>query len=85
MESTYAKRHKEIWPSMIQLLAKSGVSNYSIHMDGSMVIGCYECDNSQQTAEIQNRSEVAMQWNEHMKECFLHPPKALQNPVMFLP
>ena len=85
MESIYAKKHAEIWPSMVELLGQSGVSNYSIHIEGSMVVGCYESENPQQTQEIQNRSEVITQWNEHMNECFLHPPKALHNLVMFLP
>jgi len=85
MESTYAKKHAEIWPSMIKLLTQSGVSNYSIHLDGRMVIGFYDCENMQLTQEIQNKSEISAQWNEYMKECFLSPPRALHNLVMFLP
>jgi L-rhamnose mutarotase len=85
MESIYTKKHAEIWPSMIQLLAQSGVSNYSIHLDGLRVIGIYECENVQLTQELQNQSEISAQWKEYMKECFSYPPKALHNIVMFLP
>jgi L-rhamnose mutarotase len=29
----YRRRHDEIWPELATLLAKSGISNYSIHLD----------------------------------------------------
>ncbi|WP_299967846.1 L-rhamnose mutarotase [uncultured Roseobacter sp.] len=29
----YIKRHDEIWPELLALLTKAGVSDYSIHLD----------------------------------------------------
>lgn len=33
MQAEYKKRHDEIWPELVELLAKAGVSDYSIHLD----------------------------------------------------
>lgn len=33
MEAEYTRRHDEIWPELVDLLRKSGISNYSIHLD----------------------------------------------------
>ena len=29
----YIKRHREIWPSVVELLRQQGISNYSIFLD----------------------------------------------------
>ena len=33
MKDEYKRRHDEIWPDLVALLRKSGVSDYSIHLD----------------------------------------------------
>ena len=33
MVDEYKKRHDEIWPDLLALLEKAGVSDYSIHLD----------------------------------------------------
>jgi L-rhamnose mutarotase len=33
MEAEYIRRHDEIWPDLVDLLSKAGISNYSIHLD----------------------------------------------------
>ncbi|MCO5734729.1 L-rhamnose mutarotase [Rhizobium sp. SSA_523] len=33
MQAEYRKRHDEIWPDLVKLLAEAGVSDYSIHLD----------------------------------------------------
>ena len=32
-KAEYRKRHDEIWPELVALLKKAGVSDYSIHLD----------------------------------------------------
>lgn len=32
MADEYKKRHDEIWPELLELLTKSGISDYSIHL-----------------------------------------------------
>ena len=33
MAREYERRHDEIWPELVALLKKAGVSDYSIHLD----------------------------------------------------
>ncbi|WP_165224037.1 L-rhamnose mutarotase [Affinirhizobium pseudoryzae] len=33
MQAEYKKRHDEIWPDLVELLAQAGISDYSIHLD----------------------------------------------------
>jgi L-rhamnose mutarotase len=33
MEAEYTRRHDEIWTELVDLLRKTGISNYSIHLD----------------------------------------------------
>jgi L-rhamnose mutarotase len=33
MEDEYRKRHDAIWPELVDLLKRAGVSDYSIHLD----------------------------------------------------
>ena len=33
MKAEYEKRHAEIWPELVELLSKSGISDYSIFLD----------------------------------------------------
>ena len=33
MQAEYKKRHDEIWPELVTLLKKAGVSDYSIYLD----------------------------------------------------
>jgi len=32
-EAEYEKRHREIWPELVELLRESGVENYYIYLD----------------------------------------------------
>ncbi|MDP2782451.1 L-rhamnose mutarotase [Devosia sp.] len=32
-EAEYKKRHDEIWPELVALLKRAGISDYSIHLD----------------------------------------------------
>ena len=32
-EAEYERRHKAIWPELVQMIKESGVSNYSIYWD----------------------------------------------------
>tara|TARA_B100000315_G_scaffold126612_1_gene116444 strand:+ start:53 stop:373 length:321 start_codon:yes stop_codon:yes gene_type:complete len=65
-EEEYKKRHKEIWPEMIQMLKESGVRNYSIFRHGLTLFGYFETDNLENTIANVNRSEINRKWGEHM-------------------
>ena len=65
-EEEYKKRHKEIWPEMIQMLKESGVRNYSIFRHGLTLFGYFETDDLENTVAKVNRSEINRKWGEHM-------------------
>lgn len=61
------RRHDEIWPEMIALLKKAGISNYTIWSDGDLLFGYYECSNGIRYAEkTQAESPIVDRWNAYM-------------------
>lgn len=65
----YQRRHREIWPEMVDVLKSAGIKNYSIWLVGNTVFGYYECENGKDYATgIQKKSSVVDKWNEYMKD-----------------
>ncbi len=64
----YKRRHAAIWPEMVEVLKRAGISNYSIWNTGDELFGYYECENRDEAARIQAESPVVDRWNEYMKD-----------------
>lgn len=65
----YIRRHREIWPEMLELLKKAGICNYTIWNVGNELFGYYECaKGAGYAAKMQAESEVVKRWNEYMKD-----------------
>ena len=65
----YIKRHDEIWPEMLDVLAEAGIVNYSIWNVGNELFGYYECEKGIEfAAKVQSESPVVDRWNEYMKD-----------------
>lgn len=65
----YIKRHREIWPEMVEALKAAGVCNYTIFANGDELFGYYECEKGVAFAErTQAESPVVDRWNEYMKD-----------------
>ncbi len=65
----YIKRHDEIWPEMLDVLAEAGIVNYSIWNVGNELFGYYECEKGIDfAAKVQSESPVVDRWNEYMKD-----------------
>ena len=64
----YKRRHAAIWPEMVEVLKRAGISNYSIWNTGDELFGYYECENRETAARIQAESPVVDRWNEYMKD-----------------
>lgn len=70
--SEYEKRHNEIWPEMLEVLEKAGISNYTIWNVGNELFGYYECENGIDYAtRVQSESTVVDRWNEYMKDVMI--------------
>ena len=69
MKAEYVKRHKEIWPEMVEVLKQAGIVNYSIWNVGNELFGYYECEKgADYAARVQAESPVVDRWNEYMKD-----------------
>ena len=62
----YIRRHKDIWPEMVENLKAQGISNYSIFCCGDKLIGYYECDDVEKLRRVKAESPVAKKWSESM-------------------
>ena len=65
----YTRRHKEIWPDMVEILKSAGIRNYTIWNVGNELFGYYECEKGIRFAsEIQAKSEIVKRWDNYMKD-----------------
>ncbi|MBE9375282.1 L-rhamnose mutarotase [Saccharopolyspora sp. HNM0983] len=68
----YRRRHTAVWPEMLRELEACGRRNYSLFLgaDG-LLIGYYETDSAQDSAEYLAASRVAARWEAHMADLFI--------------
>lgn len=65
----YIRRHDEIWPEMVDILKKSGISNYTIFCTGNELFGYFESDkDAEYTKQVQAQSDVVAKWNAYNKD-----------------
>lgn len=65
-EEEYVRRHREIWPEMLEALRGAGVSNYSIFRHGLTLFGYFETDDIGETQRLLAGSETNRRWSEWM-------------------
>ena len=70
----YIKRHKEIWPELVEVLKNAGIKNYTIWLNGDTLFGYYECEfGVRKATEEQAKSLIVDKWNEYMKDVMIMP------------
>lgn len=69
--SEYKKKHKKIWPEMLELITKAGISNYSIFLrnDGLMV-NYFESADLNESFRIAQSSPIYTRWQQAMAKYF---------------
>ena len=65
-EEEYVRRHREIWPEMVEALRSAGISNYSIFRHGLTLFGYFETDDIEKTKEYLANNETNQRWSEWM-------------------
>ena len=65
-EEEYVRRHKEIWPEMVEALRSSGISNYSIFRHGLTLFGYFETNDLQKTQNYLANDGTNRRWSEWM-------------------
>ena len=71
----YRRRHDEIWPELSALLAESGVSNYSIHLDReSDTLFAYLERRDNHTMDDLPEHPIMRRWWDYMKDLMRYNP-----------
>ncbi len=67
MHEEYERRHKEIWPELVQALRDHGVRNYSIFLDRetSKLFACLELENEEKWKKL-SCAEINRKWWAYM-------------------
>jgi L-rhamnose mutarotase len=75
MKAEYKKRHDEIWPELSALLTKTGVSNYSIHLDEetNILFGYLERTDDHHMDDLP-KHPVMKRWWAYMKDIMAYNP-----------
>lgn len=68
-QEEYQKRHDAIWPELVELLHRSGISDYHIFLDPEThtLIGTYVLSDNHQTATLA-QEEVMKKWWTYMQD-----------------
>jgi L-rhamnose mutarotase len=68
-EAEYKKRHEQLWPDLQELLTGSGISDYSIFLDGTTnsLIGVLKISDATKLDELPSQP-VMKKWWAYMKD-----------------
>ncbi len=67
----YKRRHREVWPEMLQALRETGWTNYSLFLrDDGLMVGYLETPDYEAALEGMAKREVNARWQEQMKPFF---------------
>ena len=68
----YKRRHREVWPEMLQALRETGWHNYSLFLrDDGLLVGYLETPDYQKAQDGMAGRDVNARWQEEMKSFFL--------------
>jgi L-rhamnose mutarotase len=70
----YKRRHRSVWPEMLDALRKTGWNNYSLFLrpDG-LLVGYLETEDFERAKQEMSRSEINMRWQREMAPFFIQP------------
>jgi L-rhamnose mutarotase len=60
----YIRRHREIWPELVELIRSGGVSDYSIFLDGetNILFGVQKVEGEESSQDMGSNPVVARWW-----------------------
>jgi len=79
----YKKRHRAVWPEMLNALRETGWNNYSLFLgqDG-LLVGYLETEDFDRAREGMASLEVNDRWQNEMKDFFAQPEGLLPDVAM---
>jgi len=65
----YIKRHDEVWPGIIELIKRSGISDYSIYLDDetNILFGVQKVSGNTSSQDL-GAIEIQQQWWDYMSD-----------------
>ena len=70
----YKRRHRSVWPEMLNALRETGWNNYSLFLrDDGMLIGYLETEDFERARMGMASREVNDRWQREMKDFFVQP------------
>ncbi len=67
----YKRRHREVWPEMLEALRETGWTNYSLFLrDDGLMVGYLETPDYEAALAGMAKREVNARWQEQMKPFF---------------
>ena len=80
----YKRRHRSVWPDMLNALRETGWTNYSLFLrEDGMLVGYLETEDFEQARAGMASREVNERWQREMKDFFVQregllPDRAMQ-------
>lgn len=66
----YDKAHREVWPEMLVLLKRAGISEYSIFRRGELLVLSMRVQDFDATWDMIDRDPVNGRWQKEMSQYF---------------
>jgi L-rhamnose mutarotase len=80
-EAEYDRRHREIWPELLDALRDAGISRYVIFRDELRLFGCFETEDAAATRAKLDASPVNQRWRAFMAPLFEDDPARDMGPA----
>jgi L-rhamnose mutarotase len=77
-EEAYDQAHKQVWPEMLALLKRAGISDYSIFRRDQLLVLSMQVENFEQTWATIEADPVNTRWQRAMAPYFAPPDPALE-------
>jgi L-rhamnose mutarotase len=90
-EQAYDQAHVEVWPEMLALLKRSGISEYSIFRRDQLLVLTMQVDDFDATWSVIEKDPVNTRWQQAMAPYFVpmeHGPDerfAMMQEVFYMP
>jgi L-rhamnose mutarotase len=79
----YKRRHRDVWPEMLNALRETGWSNYSLFLrDDGMLVGYLETPDFERARAGMAKREVNDRWQHEMADFFVQPAGLLPDRAM---
>jgi L-rhamnose mutarotase len=68
-KAAYIKRHNEVWPEIVELIQRSGVSDYSIYLDDetNILFGVQKVSGDTSSQDL-GAVEIQQKWWDYMSD-----------------